>query len=193
MKKIFVFLFVFLMFLSGCSKINSTDSKSNGSGNQNIFEEPADKADLVGMVESIAGNEVTILKIEMNNSNQEFPEGVNSEEASTNESKTEGNKTLSLTGTGTMGGGGMGMMGGGRPEDFDSSNSKSDMLSRIKEMSSGSETVIIPVGIEMLKMDTTTREMVEANLTDIATNQMLSIWLNDEITDRNIAKFVIIK
>jgi len=192
MKKLLILLVVFSFVLSGCSSNSNVDKSVNDDVNSSKertnFESPEDKADIVGIVESITGNEVVILKIEMGDPSQNLPENAESEKKST---ETEG-KTLSLTGTGTMGGPGGGM-GGKRPEGSFDENSRSEMLEKIKEMSNGSETVLIPVGIKMLKTDSETRAMVEANLTDVVVDQMINIWLNDEITDRKIAEFVIIK
>lgn len=201
-KVIFLLFLVSILTLSGCVGKDSTGTNSNSSNTNNnssqkeiVFEQPEERADVMGIVDSISGNEVVVLKMEIQNPGQErgmMPEGMELEEG-INENEDENNKTLSLSGTATGGRMPMGGGPGGGPRGEMDEDAQSEMLERIKSMSSGSETVIIPVGIQMLKMDTDSREMVEADLTDIENNQMLSIWLNKEISDRNIAEFVLIR
>ena len=61
-------------------------------------------------------------------------------------------------------------------------------------MSAGEEKIIIPVGIKMLKKDNEKEDekMVEATLDDISRDKMLMIWIDKDITDKNVANFVII-
>ena len=70
------------------------------------------------------------------------------------------------------------------------------MLERMKEMAASEETVLIPVGIQMLKPDSESESekltMVEASLADIKKDTMLQIWLDENISDREVAKFVLI-
>jgi len=90
----------------------------------------------------------------------------------------------------------MGVGGGmftGRSNGDMTEEMRSAMLARMKEMSSGEEVVIVPVGIQMLKMDKDTGSTINADLTDISKDSMISIWLNKEITDRQIANFVLIR
>jgi hypothetical protein len=80
----------------------------------------------------------------------------------------------------------------GRPESANGETvDKSAMLERMKAMSTGSETVIIPVGIQMLTMGAD-RQPQEASLEDIKANTMVSVWLDESVTDRKIASFVMI-
>jgi hypothetical protein len=194
MKKILILLAVFSLALTGCSGGNLENVNKSSSKEIKRFEQPEDKPDVAGLVKSITGNQVTILKIDQPRRMNKMSGDANSEENTDQEGDLSGkSKTLSLTGTGStrMPGGG-GMMGGRKPDDMDE-DSRSIMLEKMKEMSSGEETVIVPVGIQMLKMDEDSREMVNADLTDITENSMISIWLNKEITDRQIADFVLIK
>jgi len=199
MKKSLILLVMFSFVLSGCLGNNSgnsnEDNPSTGSGRSGkeikSFEQPQNTPDIAGLVKSIMGNEVTILKIEMDNQNRGLSGDIDSKEPP---EESEGTKTLSLTGTGTMGGpgGGRMMAEGQRPQELDE-DSRSAMLERMKEMSSGEEAVLIPVGIQMLKTNQETREAVNADLTDVTVDSMISIWLNKEVTDRKIAEFVLIR
>ena len=186
MKKVLILLIIFSFVLSGCTGSNLNNSDQNSRKEIKNFEQPQNAPDLSGLIKSIIGNEVTILKMEMNN-----PDRINSKKNSEIESEVE-SKPKALTGTTNTKGIGMGMGGRQRPEGMDE-NTKLAMLDRMKEMSSGEEIVIIPVGIQMLKMDSETRSMVNADLTDVEVDSMISIWLNKDISDRNIAQFVLIK
>ena len=185
MKKILILLVIFSFVLGGCSGNNSENINKNNSKEIKRFEQPEGEADIAGLVKSITGNQVTVLKIEMN--------GMRKSSEEMNFEKNDDSKVKTLTGATNIRKMGMGMgMSGRKPEDMDD-DSRSAMLEKMKEMSSGEEVVIIPVGIKMLKMDEDSREMVNADLTDISKDSMISIWLNKEITDRQIANFVLIR
>jgi hypothetical protein len=82
----------------------------------------------------------------------------------------------------------------GGPGGAQDENSRATMLAELKKISTGEEKVIIPVGIKMLKSSAngTKREMVEANLSDITNDKMITIWLNQSVTDKKVAEFVLI-
>ncbi len=228
MKKtaIFVAFFVALMTLSGCAQKTSGNtnnpagnaSAGNGAaagslaGRMPDFGQPDRQPDISGIVQSITGNEVTILKIDRPARNSDGSGPADSQTQNTDNN----NRPAGIPGVGgtggrggfVAGGGGGGRFvaggGGGGPEGAGGQNGgnfdRTAMLEQLKAMSSGSETVTVPVGIRMLKPDTTTtgtaqardRNMTEANLGDIQADKMVSIWLNTDITDRNIADFVLI-
>jgi len=188
-KKIAVFLGVFLFFamiLSGCGKKNET---FNDRGfRMPDFGQPEREADLSGIVKSVTGNEVTILKIERPNFNQD-----NTSQNADQESSNQNAPAIGMT-TGQGMRGGPGMMGGGRPEmDKDT---QSAMFEKMKEMSTGEEVITIPIGIQMLKpsIDSEQRapEMLEASLSDISSDVMIRVWLDESVTDKNVATFVMI-
>lgn len=174
MKKILMISlsFIFIFTLSGCSIQNDQNKNSNTSEKLGMldFERPEEPPAFSGIVKTIIGNEVTILKIERPN-RDENAERVNDE-------KTEQKKT---SGMGRGMGMGTGMVSG----------DNSERLEMLKNMSAGEEKVIIPVGIKMLKNED--KKMVSATLDDISKDKMLTIWINGDIEDRNIASFVIIK
>jgi len=67
------------------------------------------------------------------------------------------------------------------------------MLDKMKEMSTGEEKILIPVGIQMLKANPEEiGNPLEANLSDIKDSSMLKIWLNEDVKDRKVASFVFI-
>ena len=219
MKKRFFWLAlvcVMPLVLSACSSQlpNSQDTQSSnqdgqfdenknsvpGNFRQPDFGQPEREADIRGVVKSIVGNEVVVLKMDMN-----ARQGLRG--TSTTESLGEANQspTISLTGMANSGQGGRKMAGGpggmtgGGPGGERGVNSadRASMLEALKEMSAGEETLIIPVGIQMLKNDTTStdsrkREMVAATLEDVKADKMITIWLNESISDRQVAEFIMI-
>ena len=72
---------------------------------------------------------------------------------------------------------------------------KSLMIENLKKMGSSEETIVIPVGIQMLKPDTESEDeprMLEASLGDIEKDVMINVWLNKDVSDRKVASFVLI-
>ena len=185
MKKAISACLLLIFVLVGCTgqDSNKQDESDKTLTSRRIldFGQPEEPAGIRGLVKSIIGNEVTILKIARpqvgENDNMKEYEGDEQKDSS----GTQG-AVPSFSGHGT----GMGM--GARP----SSGLRDDdeRLAMLKSMSAGEEKVIIPVGIKMLKNED--KEMVEAGLDDVKTDQMLMIWTDKTITDRNIANFVII-
>lgn len=183
-----VFSFLILISLSACSSGNTANTTANVNTSDSAnrrpdFGQPERQADIRGIVKSIVGNEVTILEIEM---------GSGRGQASSTEG-TINRPTVSLTGETSgppAGGRGMGMGGGPDSANTD----RSEMLARLKEMSTGEVKVTIPVGIRMLKSSSNNnqREMLEANLSDISADKNLMIWLDPSISDRKVAEFVLI-
>ena len=134
--------FSLTLILSGCSVSNkSTSNNDNNFANNQVgsrrpdFGQPERVADVRGVIKSVVGNEVTILEINMG-------AGRNSQNASTS-SETEVNNqqktAISLTGDsqapGGRYGGGPGGMEGRNPGE--NSGDRADMLTQLKEMSTG--------------------------------------------------------
>lgn len=208
-KLVFSLLIIgLLFFVSACSKttksnITNSDSNNQNTGVQNSgesrgrmpdFGQPKRQADIRGVVKSITGNEVAILKMDINSSGRRASlssENVNSE-------NTKNSPSVSLSGTSVPGSGGgrMGGMGGMGGPGGESTTDRAAMLEELKKMSTGEDKVIIPVGIQMLKSSSNTetnkREMVEATLEDIKSDKMITIWLNNSVTDKKVAEFILI-
>lgn len=178
-----------VLVLSACG--SSTNPTQNAKGGTEVrpdrrpdFGQPKTQPEVRGVVKSVVGNEVDILKIDQ-------PQRATSTATSTN--KTAGR----LSAGGVPSGAGMGI-GGGRPggEGGGGANSTTDrtaLMAQIKAMSTGEEKVIIPVGIKMLKSSTDgTRTMVEANISDVTADKMITIWLDASVTDKKVASFVLI-
>ncbi len=183
MKKAIIAIGILLVFASlgyfvwqNNNSQNENKEISEKQGNT-TFERPEEKADISGIVKTIIGNEVAILKIER-------PEVSNDSDNENIEKDESERKTGS--------GGGMGMGGGMGQLNTETNDEEDDeRIERLKSMSIGEEKVIIPVGIKMLKSND--GEAVAATLDDIKKDQMLMIWTDKDITDKNIATFVMIK
>lgn len=176
-------LLIFVLVLLGYTwQNNNRQSKNNEISKKNRvfdFEKPEEKADISGIVKTITGNEVTVLKIER----QTFDE--NSNENRDIEKDKSDNVAERRPASGM--GGGMGM--GSRLNVGDENSD--ERLEMLKSLSTEDEKIIIPVGIKMLKNDN--GKMIEATLDDVTKDKMLTIWIDENITDKNIAYFVVIK
>lgn len=191
MKKVITTSLLFIFVLAGCAGQNGDkqdeSDKTLREHRMPDFERPEERPSISGIVKTIIGNEITVLKIEMpanfnemNSENKGSEEGENTENENNREQRP-------ITGfSGGMGGHGMSMGGRSSMGTTDSD----ERLAMLKSLSTGEEKIIIPVGIKMLKNED--GEMVEATLTDVARDKMLMIWTDKTITDRNIANFVII-
>lgn len=195
MRKSLILLLLLPLIFSSCAKKDIAPRDGRGMGPAGFdkpdFGQPKEEADLRGIVKTINGNEVVILKLDR-------PE-LERNGTSTSE---KGNKTEGQPRTGGrmpgVGGGGM-MMGRGMGRDGETDRqNQAEMLEKIKKMSSGEETVVIPVGIQMLKPNPDQAQkskenmMVAATLEDIKQDKMINIWLDDSVQDRKIASFVLV-
>ena len=188
--------FVVIFGLSACDKNQASQNTDVNFENREFrrpdFGQPERNADISGLIKSITGNEVAILKIDRPQRGEGMGGDMQGEEDS-DEKDTEKTPMPSFNGSsGRMPGMGHGMSGA-RNTDTDA---QAAMIERMKEMSTGEEKVLIPVGIKMLKPDTENiekREMIEATLSDIVKDKMIDIWLDQNSGDRNIASFVLIK
>ena len=89
---------------------------------------------------------------------------------------------------------GPGGFGGGQGRG-EGTTDRAAMLASLKAMSTGQETIVIPVGIKMMKSEndaTGKRTTVEASLADVTADKMITVWLNTSVTDKKIADFVLI-
>lgn len=183
-----------VIVLSGCQKDSQDGTADTNQSAEASFTRPEERADISGLVKSVVGNEVTILKMDR-------PERTNDEAGNAANGQIEDQAPVASLGGATTAGPGA---GGGRPgvdaprdgqgggEGFDSEK----MLEMIRQNSTGEEKVIVPVGIQMLKGGSGNAGEgageQEANLSDIKANSMIMIWLDSTVTDRQVAKFVVV-
>lgn len=187
MKKVIFFLIIVFsvsFILTGCTKKQENQQNQNKKEVPSEFTKPEKQPDISGIVKSIVGNEVIIIKIDITSTASTDSVG------DVQEKQNQAKLSLGTSSGRPSGGPGMGMRpSGGEGMDDES---RAQMLAKIKEMSTGEEKVIIPVGIQMLKSGTSSnsRVMVEASLSDIVPDKMLMIWLDPNVSDRKLANFV---
>lgn len=204
MKKIIIFpvaVLALTLVLTGCTRSSQPTEKQTGqdidkSGRmrQPDFGQPDRTPDVRGIVKSIVGNEVTILKIDRQSEDRNASS--TAEQGRVSGGGAAAGNAVSLTGIGggvgggrmmgasvPNGPGGPGVPGGpdgpGGPGE-QTTATRAQVLAKLKELSTGEEKIIIPVGIRMLKMDTGNngRTMVEATLADITADKNVLIWIN---------------
>jgi hypothetical protein len=204
-------LLAFLLVLTGCSSQTgnnpsgqATGTAPGGRSRQADFGQPQRQADIRGVVKTMVGNEITVLKINMPTTGQRASStGGTGNAGSTTKNApafslggdTPGAAPVDRRAAGGPGGGGFG--GGDRGgAGGNGQTDRAAMLANLKALSTGEEKVIIPIGIKMLKSEinssTKKREMVEATLTDITADKTITIWLNTAVTDKKVADFVLI-
>lgn len=181
-----------ILTLSACglnNAGNATKNENNAPRPDRMpdFGQPKTQPEIRGVVKSVVGNEVTVLKIDQ-------PQRATSTATSTDASTRK--NALSLNGSANrdaQGGTRMGM-GGGRPgQNGGTETDRATLMAQMKAMSTGEETITIPVGIKMLKAGTDDpRSMVEANISDVTADKMITVWLDSSITDKKVASFVLI-
>jgi hypothetical protein len=174
---------------SSTSQSNKAPQAGSGRANRNMpdFGQPKSEPDVRGIIKTITGNEVVVLKIDIQRRN------ATSTDAAGAASRT-GTARASISLSGGMPAGGPTGMGGRPGGEGVSETDRAEMLKKLKEMSTGEEKVVIPVGIKMLKSSSSNgkREMVEATLADLAADKNITIWMNKSVTDRKVAEFVLI-
>ncbi|MEA3398845.1 MAG: hypothetical protein U9R06_03870 [Patescibacteria group bacterium] len=179
MTKFIIFLSILFLgiALSGCSTENTIEGDIQASEEAKL---PGRQADIIGLVKSIVGNEIKIIKIDMAVS-EELDDSTKDDQAT----------SLTLSGTTGMRGSGMGSGGGGGIGD------PADRIAKLKERSIGEVTVIAPVGIpifDSIKNEDEDAEqkrlLEEASFSDISVEKMVNIWLDQNISDRKVAEYV---
>jgi len=182
-----------VLVLAGCGTQTAPTAQNQAAGGRPDrrpdFGQPKTQPEIRGLVKSAVGNEVTVLKIDQ-------PQRATSTATSTDAATSTRRASFSLGGAEGAGAGrGMGGYGGNRQGGGSgaSTTDRTALLAQIKAMSTGEEKVTIPVGIKMLKSSSDgTRTMVEANISDITADKMITIWLNPAVTDKKVAAFVLI-
>jgi len=207
-KKKFLFFILFLtavFSLAACGvKTETRDGGDGGNSEEySVSVEPEEQPDLSGLIKTVTGNEVVIMKIDMGEQGENMAAGMAGQEIDAdqvNNQRAAGTGLASALSGGMTGGPGGGTPpagggpGGGGPEGDNSEESRTSMIEKFKEMSTGEETVIVPVGIPILKRQSGGKEAgtVEAVFSDIKAETMVRIWLDADATDKKVASFVLI-
>lgn len=167
--------------LSACSssvfKGSENDFKTDDISFVN-FKQPEREPEISGVVKSIIGNTATVAIVEKQT-------GDNATEEVSDKNATAIGITTPTT---NIPGSGSGRL------NRDATISDADRLAKLLERSTGQETLTVPVGIAMTKIsEGEDRERIEANLDDLNSGSMISVWLNQEIKDKKVAEFVNIR
>ncbi len=176
-----IILLITVMGFSACTSGNSAENSEQNSIQQ--YQKPESEANIVGIIKTMVGNEITITQYDLSEIEEKTPTTITEEE-----------KTTIVASGGIGSGGGM---GGG------TGNGSGDPTAIFDSMESlGDIKITIPVGIQMIKTgggrikteeQNNTPQDNNASLEDVKVGGMLTIWLNKEIADRNIAEFVVIR
>lgn len=175
--------------MASCSSKSTTAKKTSGYGNtsasgwsrnNNQSTNNANRTMIFGKVDSIIGNQVTLILAK--NSSSTASSNASSTASSNNSNSQNQNKTQSLS-LGTTQEGGMGGQWQGQRRS--SSSSQSFKLSYTGEK----KEITIPVGVPITEMKTVngTRQQKEVDLSDIEEGSILSITMeNNFITQVRI-------
>lgn len=176
-----VLVFMFALICGGAiyfyEKNNSKSSVDSDNDSQ-TFVEPEEDASIYGMITSVKGNKITILKFDLST----MP-GAKSDEVASSESASE--NAISLGQTSSMPGGGKGgPPSGGGPSGFGGGNSSTTRQTKLEELKStsiGLETIEVPVGIPVVVQSSSGGQYSESgNLRDLVSDTLVVIWTEDE-------------
>ncbi len=198
------FAFLSLFLFSGCGS-NGADPLAQDAQAEDAAApaRPAREPDVMGIITSVVGNEVTIMKLDASKmrfgrpatDQGERPSGTEANSAGLNPSAALGNTGGGVVhGTGMGPGMGMGPGGGGSSGSFDREAMQAQrdkMLEEMKKNSLGSEKVIIPVGIPLLHGGRPGQE-AQVSFSEIKKDSLITLWLNQEVTDKKVAEFAVL-
>jgi len=191
-KKIFIVLIILIaagyyVYLQKNENSNGISKVSNKQVDSILADEPEEDYDIYGMIGSIRGNEIKIL--EFSSSDSSDVEGSGSERDGEEEETDSEENAISLGGSSSSmpGGGNMpsgGDRGSGGPGGFGESTatSRETMMETLEEMSIGTDTVTVPVGIPIVRKAGSSTSVVEdesATLEDLTSDTLVIVWLKE--------------
>lgn len=147
---------------------------------------PDRDADIMGIVESVKGNQVTVLKLDassMPQMNRDDESGNSGENASGG----SGQKRERLSREMPQGERPTGTSADGASAQRPTGGASDTMISELKAKSTGTEIITVPVGITMYK-ESGMGQWSGATLTDLSANSMVTIWLNSSAEGENVAE-----
>lgn len=194
--------FLSLFLLAGCGSKGFDPLAQNAEAQKSaILHRPEREPDIMGIITSVIGNEVTVMKLEA--SKMQFGRPASGQEQQSGSvARTGLNPSAALGAVGTEGfAPGMGPRGmrpgdeGGSAGNFDREAMQAQrdkMLEEMKKNSLGTEKIIIPVGIPLVHGGGPNEDVTENNqvaFSEIKKDAMITIWLNKDIADRAVAEF----
>lgn len=209
---------------NGLFKSSSNAAGSNGTPAVATIKNPERTPEIMGLVESVSGNEVKILLLDastMPGANKSVGSGSANAAGGTDTGGTKPDRSGSRP-TGQSGDRQAGQAQGG---SGNAGAARATMIAELKKKSLGEETVTVPVGIQMTKRGGNRPSGngasggsgkapqggnnanpqggnnqapqggggVQASLSDLTVDSMVSIWLNPKVTDKKVAEFVSIR
>jgi len=177
-------LVLMLLLVSACSKITDESSSNEVSGDvasDTVGEgvENMGRPDISGIITKITANEITVAEIEM------------PEKSQSDNSEEDGEERQAIAFGTTQPVGAPGGGPGGGPGDGSGGGNRDSIIENMNLSEATKVNVIVPVGIAMTMMGDDGE--VEATISDLESEQMVNIWLNDDVTDRNVADYVVIR
>lgn len=206
-----LFIFIVLLLGGGALLVCLPQSKFFGafvpiadekmdSQSSSASEVPDRDPDIVGMIEAVSGNEITVLEFDPDTADVPMT-GTQSVKKSTSENAISLGQTSSMPSGGGMPGGGP----GGESSRSSSSSSKSSssssgnsssnretIMAELKSASTGKQKIIVPIGISILKVANAEGGTQEENtsFTDLTSDTMVKIWLKKTEDGKSVAEFV---
>ena len=165
---------------AGMADRGGTEEMRNMAG----IKQPETDADVIGLISEIQGNKITILKLDAADvvgMGGGRPAGSASGAGAGTGGRPAGEKSGSGERQRPQGMPSGVMPSGGQAAD----GAESSRIKELKKKSLGEEVVTVPVGIQMLSAG-----MTESAFTDLKEDSLVMIWLNPDITDGKVARFV---
>ncbi|MFA6897405.1 MAG: hypothetical protein WCQ96_03925 [Patescibacteria group bacterium] len=185
---------VYLCFSSSQNSDGRGQDTALTGAESGLASEPERDADIYGMVTSIKGNQITIMKFDPSTMPGAKKSGSGADEQATTDENAISLGTSSSVMPGAGGGGKM-PGGGGMPGvgpgggSSSTSSTREDKLEELKKTSIGTETVTVPVGIPILVQSSsvdgqTTQEMT--TIRDLTSDTVVILWLKPEETQTEV-------
>jgi hypothetical protein len=184
-------LFIILIAVAASAYISYkgkvTQQGGNGtakSENSQLTSAPDDDADVYGMITSVKGNQITVMKFDPST----MPGAKQSNPAEQDQALTSENAISLGTSSSGMPGGGMPRVSGmpsGPPGEIGgfggsgSSNTREKKLEELKATSIGTETITVPVGIPIIVQSSTATGASQAaagTLKDLTSDTVIVLW-----------------
>lgn len=190
-KNIMILLIVFVVGLAvwiykSQNNIAPSDSgsgvavRSENVNSSELANEPDRDADIYGMITSIKGNKITILKFDPSTMPGSKTSGSSSEDEASENVISLGQSSSMPSGGGQGGppsGGGFGREGG---IGGSGSTTRQTKLEELKATSIGTETIEVPVGISIIDKSTAQVTFEAGSFKDLSSDTMVVIWLDED-------------
>lgn len=189
---------IFFLGAVGAGAYFYSKSESGSVKNGNFFGGPGQgqelnlperDADIYGIIDSVQGNQVTLLKLDASS----MPQMDKGGEQGARPSGTNGDvNSQSRTKNMNSGEGGQNRqngMGGENSGTRQRTVNGNSMISELKKKSTGTETITVPVGIVMYK-NAGMGQWSDATISDLSSNTMVKVWISRGENGMSVAEAV---